>query len=343
MSIVGAVTAVQFPPIARVPAHGRGEIEEQPPGYVGPDLSPGDLELEPLTLAPGTVALVAKPLPRDNGGVIFGDEAALVVDAGINGAIARHIQDLVRHLTDRPLRYVANTTYHGDHTFGNQAFPSDVRIVSSRANALEMMDLAREKRTRARNVHGDDTALDGVTHWRRPDILFEHFLELDLGGVSVQLWHFGPGNGPGDTMVYAPAARAVWSGNFLGHSGIAPMLLEGGPIPYVESLERMRAALDIDVVIPGHGPLERGSTGLDWMIAYLRQLDDDVRAGFRSGLTLEQVLDRRSPPPSANLDGIPQQAAAGLARLNRDNDRLNVLATYRALEGPGGGAEVPAV
>jgi glyoxylase-like metal-dependent hydrolase (beta-lactamase superfamily II) len=110
------------------------------------------------------------------------------------------------------------------------------------------------------------------------------------------------------------------------------MLLEGGPRPYVESLERMKATLDIDVLIPGHGPVDHGSEGIDWMIGYLRQLDEEVRRGRRGGLTLDQVLERRDPPRLPELAHLPTPAAAGLTRLNRDMDRLNVLSTYRAIE-----------
>jgi hypothetical protein len=126
-----------------------GEIEERPAGYVGPNLDPTGLTLEPRELAPGVYALIADKLPRDNNGVIVGDEYALVVDAGINGAMARQVQEIAHRLTDQPIRFLANATYHGDHTFGNDAFPDKVTIISSVGNKASMRDLAREKRIRA--------------------------------------------------------------------------------------------------------------------------------------------------------------------------------------------------
>ncbi|MGI5282684.1 hypothetical protein ACQEVF_05070 [Nonomuraea polychroma] len=48
------------------------------------------------------------------------------------------------------------------------------------------------------------------------------------------------GNGPGDTIVYVPDTRTAWTGNFVGHAGVAHMLLPGGPEPYADSLRRMR-------------------------------------------------------------------------------------------------------
>jgi cyclase len=54
--------------------------------------------------------------------LIVGENAALVIDAGVNGPTARKIQELAAKLTDVPIRYLINTNYHGDHTFGNYAF-----------------------------------------------------------------------------------------------------------------------------------------------------------------------------------------------------------------------------
>ena len=322
---------IQFTPI--LPAHARvstrGEIEERPEDYEGPNLDPANLKLIPRELGEGVYALLASEIPKDNGGVIFGCRSTLVVDAGMNLEMGREIQSVVRQLTDRPLRFLVNTTYHGDHTFGNSAFSEEVMIVSSRLNRVSMQDLAREKRIRSRNLRGDLAAIEQVLEWRKPDLTFEHFMELDLGGVLVQLWTFGQGNGPGDVIVYEPVTRAAWTGNFLGHAGVAPMLLEGGPRPYIESLRRMRAALDVRTIVPGHGPLAQGNDTIDWMIAYLDALDHEVRQGINRGLSLEELLARRHAPAAEQL---PPQARQHLGHLNRHMDRLNVLATYRDLE-----------
>jgi cyclase len=209
------------------------ELAERPEGYQGPNLSPRGLRLAPTQLATGTYALVANIPPKDNNGLVVGERAALVVDAGIVPDIAAQLQRLVAQHTDRPLRYLVNTTYHGDHSFGNASFPAEVTVISSRPNRDNMTDLAYEKARRAGNMYGDAALLDAVTDWRRPDVVFQSAAEIDLGGRVVQLWYFGPGNGPGDTIVYLPDARVAWTGNYLGHAGIAPMLLQGGPVPYL--------------------------------------------------------------------------------------------------------------
>jgi Metallo-beta-lactamase superfamily len=103
------------------------ELSERP-GFVGPDLSPQGLELRPRRLGDGVYALLANIPPKDNNGLVVGAEAALVVDAGVTPQIGKQIQRLAARLTDRPIAYLANTTFHGDHTFGNAAFPDQVTV-----------------------------------------------------------------------------------------------------------------------------------------------------------------------------------------------------------------------
>ena len=93
---------------------------------------------------------MAFPPPRDNSGLIVGQHGALVVDAGSNPAMAQHIQQTVRRLTDRPVLWLATTVDHGDHTFGNAAFPATTKIIASRQSAASMTDPDAEKQARAR-------------------------------------------------------------------------------------------------------------------------------------------------------------------------------------------------
>jgi cyclase len=127
------------------------EFMERPPRHRGPNLDPTG-RLRPKRPAEGVYALMAFPPPKDNSGVVIGQHGALVIDAGINPAMANQIQQAVRRLTDRPILWLANTVYHGDHTFGNAAFPATTKIIASRQTAQRMTDLDAEKQARAQNL-----------------------------------------------------------------------------------------------------------------------------------------------------------------------------------------------
>ncbi|MFE3956806.1 MBL fold metallo-hydrolase [Nocardia sp. NPDC059091] len=319
------------------------ELSERPEGYQGPNLSPVGLEHRAHRFDDGVVALMATLPPKDNNGLIVGGDAALIVDAGITPAISAQIQAQAAVLTDRPVRYLVNTTYHGDHTFGNAAFPDEVVVISSRLNKENMSDLDNEKRQRTGNMYGSEAEFDAVTRWRTPDVVFDDFAEIDLGGRVVQLWQFGPGNGPGDTVVYVPDTRTAWTGNYVCHAGIAPMLLQGGPEPYLASLRKLRETLpDMAIVVPGHGPMGDALEAVDWLIGYLERLRDEVTAAFAAGRTLEQAQAQVTNPWAETLTpslvaalsdyAVPVEfATQGLLTLCRNLHRLNVLATYRSL------------
>lgn len=304
------------------------EFSERPPGYVAPDLSPTGLRLEPERLADGVYGLMANRLPKDNSGLVVGERAALVVDAGVTPTVGRHILEVAEGLTDRPVRYLANTTYHGDHTFGNSAFGPGVAVVSSRLNRAAMSDLAAEKRIRSESMYGDP-ALDEVTSWRLPDLVFDRFAEIDLGGRTVQLWHLGPGNGSGDTLVYVPDARVAFAGNFAMPAGYTPMALIGDPVGYLRSLRAVRATLDVETVVPGHGRLGPAEPGLSVLISYLERLAAAVARGRADGRALDRLYEELP------MWGIEPAADApdGLVRLLRSNHRLNILTTWRWLDG----------
>ncbi|MGD2128853.1 MAG: MBL fold metallo-hydrolase [Lysobacterales bacterium] len=307
------------------------EMAGRPKGYIGPNLNPEGLTLRSEKLGNGVYALLASEMPKDNNGVVVGEKAALVIDAGINGEVARQIQQIVRSITDKSIRYLVNTTYHGDHTFGNAAFPPEVTILSSHRNKLSMSDLATEKARRSGNLRGNLAALDEVTQWRKPDVTFtSDRLEIDLGGIVVELWYFGPGNAPGDTTVYVPSAKVAWTGNYLMAQGVPPMLLEGGTAPYIASLERFRDAIDAERIVPGHGPMGAAQPAIENFIAYMREIHQHVRQAIDHGLDADAVVEAlpMSPllHPPAGVTPDPNMAA-----MAPHLHRLNVMAEYRAL------------
>lgn len=285
------------------------EITERPEGYVAPDLRPQDLVLHPKELAPGVWALLANQPPKDNNGLIVGEQAALVVDSGVTPQVGRQIRRLAADLTDRPVRYLAYTTHHGDHTFGSSAFGPEATVVSSDTVREAMTDLRMEKAARQESMYGTD-ALEAVHRWRHPDVTFERSLSIDLGGRDVELWHFGPGNGPGDTLVHLPTEKITWTGNFLVPAGFVPMLLAGAPATYLASLEAMDAALDLDLIIPGHGYPAPARPAIDWLRHYLQAMATDPPP---------------SPPKPPDDLALPANAVSLASRLNAGFHALNLL------------------
>src|SRR5216684_2900601 len=146
------------------------QISHGQTGFVAPPLNPTGVQLETKQLDSGVYALIASRPPVDNSGFVVGERGVLVIDAHINGAMAGLIQTAVRQVTTKPLLYVLNTNYHGDHTFGNSAFPQETLIVAQQKTAEIMRDFEREKQFLLPCVDHDRTVF-GDVRLRLPDLV----------------------------------------------------------------------------------------------------------------------------------------------------------------------------
>ena len=306
---------------------------QAPPGFIPPPLNPSGARLETKELAPGVYGLLSSKPPVDNSGFVVGEHGVLVIDAHINGAMAGLIQTAVRQVTNKPILYVVNTNYHGDHTFGNYAFPQETLIVAQQKTAESMRDFEREKQFLLPTVDNDPTVF-GDVRLRLPDVVLDEYLELDLGGRVVELYHFGHGNTPGDTVVFVPEARVAWTGNLIAGEGFIPFLIEGGAGAYLETMAKFTHTLEVATIVPGHGLLTSG-TILGRHLPYLSELIEAVRKAIRAGQSLEEAIaatplgqQYTQDTAGSNSPLLPQFVAfrAGI-------HRWNVWRTYQGMKG----------
>ena len=202
--------------------------------------------------------------------------------------MARQILERVREVTDKPILYLVNSNYHGDHTFGNCAFPDRTLVIQQRNTAARTPYLQEEIAFMLPAVNNDRNIFEGVAY-RPPDIVFDDHIRIDLGGRIVEIHWFGPANTPGDTITYVPAARTAWTGNMTGGSfGLA---LESDAPTFLGTLTRFIRTIEVETLIPGHSaPL--GPSDLWLYMVYFSQLTNDMKKALSSGWTLEEAVER---------------------------------------------------
>lgn len=267
---------------------------EGPAGFIPPPIHPEGITLVTKPLGNNVYALLSNHPGVDNSGFIVGELGVLVIDAHINGDMAQQIQDAIGRVTQKPILYLVNTNYHGDHTFGNYAFPSETIIVAHRETARQMQRFQEERKFLLVAVNDDATVFDGVK-LRLPNLEFEDHIRLDLGGRYVDIYHFGPGNTAGDTVVYESRTQTAWTGNLVICEGTIPFLIEGRPEAYLETISRLANTLEVRTIIPGHGiPTTAAIFGR--YIRYLTELIEFVREANRSGYSLATALETELGP-----------------------------------------------
>lgn len=277
---------------------------DEPPTFVEPNpayaWTPNAIHLVSEQLAPGVFAIVDAnaaehgpagiPLAT-SGGFVIGEDGVLMVESMINRQLLCQAVELVRAETSKPIRWVVNTSSHGDHTFGNTFLPDDVEVVQHERTADAIAEHFDEDVAFMEANFGADQGLDEIepvaADIRVPDAGWS----VDLGGITVEARYYGFAQTPGDLFVYVPEAAVMWTGNaFVAEEPAIPWLLAGHGDAAEVTLAAVQASLPADAqVVPGHGR-PRGPAALDFSIDYLRALLSGVGAAVDDGLSVEETV-----------------------------------------------------
>ncbi len=242
-----------------------------------------------IELADGVFAYVQEGggLCVANAGLIVSPDGCIAVDALFAPSMTRAFRDSTARVTDKPVRVLINTHHHVDHTMGNALFP-EAQIVShtnarreQQRTGTGVLDLLRPR------IPDLVAELDGV-ELRLPDLTFDGQLELHLGNRTALLVHLGRAHTVGDALVVVLQERLVFAGDVAFHH-VTPLALDGHIGDWIGVCDEA-AALDIDTIVPGHGPAG-GKAELAEMRGYLATLRDQARAAFDAGRTAQEAAE----------------------------------------------------
>ena len=215
-----------------------------------------------------------------NIGVSVGPDGVALIDDKFEPLVPK-IEAALKGISDKPVRFVINTHYHGDHTHGNKAYGLRATVIAQenvRKRVAESDDFDDQPGTKA-----PPQAL--------PLITFDHKLSLYLNGEEIRGLHFPAGHTDGDTVVFFTGSNVVHMGDDF-FNGLFPFIdLEGGgSVPgYVAAVEAVLAQLPPGVrIIPGHGPLATRAD-LEVNLAMLKETSAVVQKGLSAGQTAEQM------------------------------------------------------
>ncbi len=217
--------------------------------------------------------------------IVFSDYV-LVIDANYPWAANEIIRE-IRKTTGKPIRFVFNTHYHHDHSFGNSVFvDSGATIVSTKETANEMKTLGQ--REWDQNYGGQ--SLEG---YRRefPSLTFDQRLSFDDGEHRVELIKMGPAHTLGDAVAWLPKEKILVTGDLFvygnpwGNNVADPGADYDKWLAVLDTL----ASWDIKTVVPGHGELSTTQT-LKQQRAYLEDMLRQVRRGIEDGKSKEELV-----------------------------------------------------
>src|SRR6266849_5491080 len=231
-----------------------------------------------------------------------GEDGIVIVDDQF-APLAEKIQTALKNLgiTDKPVRFVINTHYHGDHTGGNEPFSNAGSTVIAQDNVRKRL----ESGGTAGNGGSVKMDVKPAEKAALPIITFEHDVTVHLNGEDIRALHFPSGHTDGDSIIFFAKNNIVHMGDdFVRYCFPFIDVASGGSVQgMIDAMEKATAQLPPDVkVIPGHGAL----SNLDDVREFVKMLKETsavVEKALKDHKTLEQMKQERILAPWEKWSG----------------------------------------
>ena len=230
-----------------------------------------------------------------NTGVIITDDAVLICDALATPVMAAKLIAEIRKVSKAPIKYVVLSHYHAVRVLGASGYrPEGMQQIIASQGTYELIvergaqDMMSEYE-RFPRLFENFESIPGLT-W--PTLVFRQELTLWMGKLEVKVMHLGPGHTKGDTVVWIPSEKVLFSGDLVEcdaacYTGDAQ--LEEWPA----TLAAVRA-LGAEKIVPGRGPALTSAAeiarGLDYTTDFVTTLLASAKEAVAAGMNLKQAM-----------------------------------------------------
>jgi glyoxylase-like metal-dependent hydrolase (beta-lactamase superfamily II) len=218
-----------------------------------------------------------------NIGVSVGDDGVFMIDDQF-APVTQALRELIASVSDKPIRFLLNTHFHGDHTGGNENLGAAGIIIFAHDNV------------RARLLG------NGAPTVALPVVTFNDTTTFHMNGQTIHVFHAANAHTDGDTLIHFREADVIHMGDTY-FNGFYPFIDVGAGGSLAGTLAAVDTALALaganTRIIPGHGPMSNRAE----LVAYRDMLiaaRDGIKPLIADGKTVEQVIAAK---PTAALDG----------------------------------------
>lgn len=221
--------------------------------------------------------------------VLTTSEAVLVVDTRTHPRLGQDMIERISKISDKPIKWVVNTHFHGDHHMGNAPFKAAGATFVAQNETARIMQKVQPKEM-ARRIDGFKArGLDpSEVKLIMPDVTFDKEMTIRLGGREARLFYLGPGQQAGDTFILFPHARALFTpGSFAKHS-MPNMAFTPSVENWLKLLDQV-AAMDVDQIFPAHGDVATRADVKE-LSAMLADEYATVKGAVAKGIGVEEAV-----------------------------------------------------
>jgi len=208
-----------------------------------------------------------------NAGIVIGDNGILVIDTLASSRHAQEFIAAIKKVSDKPIKYVLNTHFHMDHSFGNSDFEAVGATVISHHMALSYMKKWSQKildkgwsGLKKEEIEGTKVAY--------PTVTFQDSLKIDLGGIVPEVIFKIHSHTKGSAIVHLPEQKIVFAGDVLFNDYYANMSASD-VTGWLQTIDFVNG-LKPEIIVPGHGALA-GTKEMVEMKKYLVMFDEKAK------------------------------------------------------------------
>jgi len=223
-----------------------------------------------------------------NTGIVVGDDAVMVIDTQATPVMAQDVIRRIREITDKPVKYVVLSHYHAVRVLGASAYRPE-HIIASR----DTYDLIAERgeadmKSEIERFPRLFRAVESVPGLTWPTLVFERRLTLWLGSLEVDILQLGRGHTKGDTVVWLPQEKILFSGDLVEY-GATPYTGDAYLTDWPATLDAV-AALKPAKLVPGRGASLQTQAevrkGLEGTRAFVTEMFEAVKRAASVGKDL---------------------------------------------------------
>ncbi len=236
-----------------------------------------------------------------NTGIVVGDDAVLVADTQATPVMAQDVIRRIREVTDKPIKYVVLTHYHAVRVLGASGYRPQQIIASQDTYDLIVERGEQDRKSEIERFPRLFRAVESVPGLTWPTLTFKGEMTLWLGKLEVRLLQLGRGHTKGDTVVWLPQQKILFSGDLVEYEA-TPYAGDAYFEDWPATLDAI-AALAPEKLVPGRGAAlttpGQVQAGLAGTRAFVSELYAAVKAGVGAGKDLRAVYretyDRLKP------------------------------------------------
>jgi glyoxylase-like metal-dependent hydrolase (beta-lactamase superfamily II) len=209
-----------------------------------------------------------------------GNDGIVIVDDQF-APLANKIREALKGISDKPLKFVINTHFHGDHTGGNAALGKDTTIIAQ--------DNVRKRLHDGTTVGGG--SVKPAEKAALPVVTFNDGMTVHVNDEEIRAVHLPHGHTDGDSVIFFTKANVVHMGDdFVTYGFPFVDTRNGGSVSgMIAAVEKVLGMISANTkIIPGHGPV---STPDDMrkFATMMKETRAVIAAAVKSGKTLQQL------------------------------------------------------